>query len=76
MCLRCDGCKFKIQKKRVVCSRCRDRRCPCKVCGQTRPKNNRIGDTTYVPICDCSCTTTRKRTLDLAQLLLSLSNDS
>ena len=70
-CARCSGCTFKLQKNRVVCARCRDQRCTCKVCGQFRPKHNRIGDPDYVPLCPCSIPTPRKKkmTIRLQELL-------
>lgn len=52
MCNRCqdgvDGrCKGTVQRNRTVCPRCRDRRCPCRICGQARPKIN------PPPLCPC-----------------------
>jgi len=38
MCHRCIGCKYFKIGERKVCSRCRDGRCKCRICGQTRKK--------------------------------------
>ena len=50
-------CVGTVQKSRVVCARCRDRRCPCIVCGKERSK--------YKPgrVCACSRLTKKKEVL-------------
>ena len=37
-CQRCNNCEYFKIKYRNVCSRCRDGRCKCKICDQTRKK--------------------------------------
>ena len=37
-CKRCQHCTYSRQLSRTVCARCRDKRCKCHVCGQTRRK--------------------------------------
>ena len=54
LCNRCDGnCNGKVQKGRIVCARCRDRRCLCKVCGQKRSKISK-NHPQYVEPCNCT----------------------
>lgn len=53
-CNRCaGGCGGKLQLKRSVCAKCRDKRCVCKVCGQSRRKLASAHDE-YVAPCKCT----------------------
>jgi hypothetical protein len=47
-CKRCRHCPYTRQHFRTVCARCRDRRCLCQVCGQSRTKADKR------PACGCT----------------------
>ena len=60
-CKRCQHCTYSRQLYRTVCARCRDKRCKCHVCGQTRRKVD------HILACACTSALTKpsKRTAKL-----------
>ena len=60
-CKRCQHCTYSRQLTRTVCARCRDKRCKCHVCGQTRRKV----DDTLACACTSALTNPSKRTAKL-----------